>query len=71
MLDFCAEGRGFDPQLGQVRRVFLHLKQLCSSVRHIAHLYCLAVQAGFYGDVVESLLHMRSVEYRRFDPQPG
>ena len=23
---------------------------ICSSVRYLAHLYCLAVQAGFYGD---------------------
>ena len=41
----------------QVGGVYL----FCSSVRYIAHLYCLAVQAGFYGDVGECLLHMRRV----------
>ena len=33
------------------------------------HLYCLAVQAGFYRDVVECSLQDRRVS--RFDPRPG
>ena len=28
---------------------------------YMAHLHCLAVQAGFYSEVVECLLHMRRV----------
>ena len=29
--------------------------------RYVAHLYCFAVQAGFYGDVVECLFHRQRV----------
>ena len=28
---------------------------ICSSGRYLIHLYCLAVQAGFYSDVVVTL----------------
>ena len=30
-----------------------HMRKGCSSDRYIIHLYCLAVQAGFYSDAVE------------------
>ena len=81
MLDFCAEGRGFDPRPGQGEDIFLRLLHLALNLleshfqwflysqksrtnfnleeenvtgyRYITHLYCLAVQAGFYSDVVE------------------
>ena len=88
VLDFCAEGRWFDPWLGQDRRNFsspvtfgaptllTHMcikppwvsfpvilvlpedefqcgEGECHRVYVYKHLYCLAVQAGFYGDVVE------------------
>ena len=36
--------------------------------RYISHLNCLAIQAGFYGDVV---VFASQVEGREFDPQPG
>ena len=39
----------------------LKWRGICSSVWYIAHSYCLAVQAGFYSDVVECWLHMRRV----------
>ena len=32
-----------------------HVKQVCSRYRYITHFYCLAVEAGFYSDVVECL----------------
>ena len=31
------------------------LKWCCSRYRYITHFYCLAVEAGFYSDVVECL----------------
>ena len=31
VLDFCAEGRGFDPRPGQDRRIFPHLLHLYSA----------------------------------------
>ena len=34
---------------------------ICSSVRYIAQLYCLAVQAGFYSDAVECWTFVRRV----------
>ena len=34
---------------------------ICSSVRYIAHLYCLAVQAGFYSNAVECWTFVRRV----------
>ena len=37
------------------------LQDKCSSVMYMEHLYCLVVQAGFYGNVVACLLHMRWV----------
>ena len=33
----------------------LHFLTLCSRDRYITHFYCLAVEAGFYSDVVECL----------------
>ena len=41
---------------------------ICKSVRYITHLFCLAVQAGIYGDAVVFASHL---EDRGFDPQPG
>ena len=36
----------------------------CSSNRYMMHLYCLAVQAGFYSDVVECWPVMRTARVR-------
>ena len=30
-------------------------REICSRYRYITHFYCLAVEAGFYSDVVECL----------------
>ena len=42
---------------------------ICSSVRYNTYLYCLVVQASFYGDKGRVLNFC--AEGRGFDPQPG
>ena len=34
---------------------------ICSSIRYIAHLYCLVVRVGFYSDAVEFWIFVRRV----------
>ena len=47
-----------------MRRAWIYCHRVY--VRYIIHLYCLAVQAGFYSDVLD----FRS-KCPRFDPRPG
>ena len=37
------------------RAAYFLSKQFCSRYRYITHFYCLAVEAGFYSDMVECL----------------
>ena len=39
----------------QIRDESIKSRELCSRNRYITHFYCLAVEAGFYSDVVECL----------------
>ena len=34
---------------------------ICGNIRYNTHLYCLAVQANFYSDAVESLTVMQEI----------
>ena len=50
-------GAGNQSDCFQSNHVVVPCLYLCSSIRYIVHLYCFAVQASFYGDAIECLLH--------------